>query len=715
LTCFGGYCRDSFYNGKSHAEWHTLKSGHVHYAIIRKTPKPVDPEAKQPSKVAIGVAGGAVEEEFDFRATWWCQACDEEVDNAPDIINVLLGHVLRSDSAFKGEKLASWEAERNPCVHVIQLDQSLALNAPVAEKGSAKCSACDISQSLWVCLSCGALGCSRRVFDGSGGNNHAVAHFESTKHPLVVKTGSVDADGSCDVHCYACDEEVADPMIAKHLKGVGIDINAAVKTEASLAEMELQRNLNLNFDNFEDGNLQMVTGLGKVGLRNLGNTCYMASALQVLVRIPSFASRYREGLIDHFSTCGRQPESCVYCQMHRLVMGLTGVDWTNGISLPPEGLSVALLRTCMMANTVWGSFRQQDSAEWTGWFLDALETFEKGEGSPFPHLKMFDMTTTSVMTCSSCGGSYVKNESDRSLTLPLCVQNGTSKLSDMLERYSAPSSIIAYCSRCTKALEFIQHRSISVFPDYLWLNVSRFTFTDWVPKKDLTPVTVPSVVDLDGLRTNFAVVDAVDILTGDERQEEQSAQPAYETEVASLSVMGFDPALCLAALRQVGGSMDQAMELILTNPGAIALEESSSNKYGNPEAVSETCRTMLMDMGFTEIQATNGLMAAHNDVERAISWVMDHPEESMRPVPAAEAGKTSNAQDAQVSRDILPANYELVGVVTHKGASTSMGHYDCLCRSPEGWLYINDNKVAIHADPPLEGGYMFFFRRILPQ
>ena len=51
----------------------------------------------------------------------------------------------------------------------------------------AKCQSCDISEALWLCFTCGALGCSRKNFDGTGGNSHAVEHFNLTGHPVVCK------------------------------------------------------------------------------------------------------------------------------------------------------------------------------------------------------------------------------------------------------------------------------------------------------------------------------------------------------------------------------------------------------------------------------------------------------------------------------------------------------------------------------------------------
>ena len=40
-------------------------------------------------------------------------------------------------------------------------------------------------------LTDGSIHCGRRNFDGSGGNNHAVDHYEETKYPLVTKLFSI--------------------------------------------------------------------------------------------------------------------------------------------------------------------------------------------------------------------------------------------------------------------------------------------------------------------------------------------------------------------------------------------------------------------------------------------------------------------------------------------------------------------------------------------
>ena len=50
---------------------------------------------------------------------------------------------------------------------------------------------CDKTDNLWMNLTDGSIHCGRRNFDGSGGNNHAVDHYEETKYPLVTKLFSI--------------------------------------------------------------------------------------------------------------------------------------------------------------------------------------------------------------------------------------------------------------------------------------------------------------------------------------------------------------------------------------------------------------------------------------------------------------------------------------------------------------------------------------------
>ncbi len=94
-------------------------------------------------------------------------------------------------------------------------------------------------------MSDGYIGCGRRQPDGSGGNGHALAHFEATgsQYPLCVKLGTITPKGG-DVYSYAPDENdlVENPNLAKHLAHVGINMMTMEKTEKTMAELNIDHN-----------------------------------------------------------------------------------------------------------------------------------------------------------------------------------------------------------------------------------------------------------------------------------------------------------------------------------------------------------------------------------------------------------------------------------------------------------------------------------------
>lgn len=127
--------------------------------------------------------------------------------------------------------------------------------------GLAHCSKCDLKENLWLCLTCGALGCGRNFYGGIGGNGHALAHFNESGHPLCVKLGTITPEGNAgeppdriststvvssaddgrtdglDIYCYACNDGKIDPELALHLANFGINVQAQKKTEKSMTEL----------------------------------------------------------------------------------------------------------------------------------------------------------------------------------------------------------------------------------------------------------------------------------------------------------------------------------------------------------------------------------------------------------------------------------------------------------------------------------------------
>lgn len=75
--------------------------------------------------------------------------------------------------------------------NLLQLDNGI----KIPPKGW-KCEKCDLTSNLWLNLTDGSILCGRRFFDGSGGNNHAVEHYDQVKYPLAVKLGTITGEGA---------------------------------------------------------------------------------------------------------------------------------------------------------------------------------------------------------------------------------------------------------------------------------------------------------------------------------------------------------------------------------------------------------------------------------------------------------------------------------------------------------------------------------------
>jgi hypothetical protein len=62
--------------------------------------------------------------------------------------------------------------------------------------GLAHCGKCELKENLWLCLTCGSLGCGRQQYGGTGGNGHGLQHFQETGHNVSVKLGTITSEGN---------------------------------------------------------------------------------------------------------------------------------------------------------------------------------------------------------------------------------------------------------------------------------------------------------------------------------------------------------------------------------------------------------------------------------------------------------------------------------------------------------------------------------------
>jgi ubiquitin carboxyl-terminal hydrolase 5/13 len=137
----------------------------------------------------------------------------ETVTRAVPRIQTLVDGVMKSLSSARQEEVQAWEEELIPCEHTLTLAQfatgpippfgtrphfppAIILDRVERKKGSAHCAQCDLKENLWLCLTCGVLGCGRQHYGGIGGNGHALTHFKESTHPVCVKLGTITPEGT---------------------------------------------------------------------------------------------------------------------------------------------------------------------------------------------------------------------------------------------------------------------------------------------------------------------------------------------------------------------------------------------------------------------------------------------------------------------------------------------------------------------------------------
>jgi ubiquitin carboxyl-terminal hydrolase 5/13 len=120
-------------------------------------------------------------------------------------VRLAVDKVLLAESADRKEQLAAWVADKKN-ISAYAMDLQQLDNGVIVPPTGWKCSKCDKTENLWLNLTDGMILCGRKLWDGSGGNNHAIEHYEQTKYPLAVKLGTITADleaaGNCTLNFY---------------------------------------------------------------------------------------------------------------------------------------------------------------------------------------------------------------------------------------------------------------------------------------------------------------------------------------------------------------------------------------------------------------------------------------------------------------------------------------------------------------------------------
>ncbi|KAL1706044.1 hypothetical protein EV121DRAFT_257779 [Schizophyllum commune] len=768
LSCFNGGCLDP---GRHHARTHAQRLGHSFTLNVKRKARPSEHRAKSeepPAKMKkLAIVEEREEDKYEHVTTVKCWKCNPET-GAPlpeaandDKVKALINGVMQSMSSARQSEVQAWEEEILPCEHTLMLPQ--ASTGPIPQSGLAHCASCDLRENLWLCLTCGALGCGRQQFGGLGGNGHGLAHFEATGHPVSVKLGTITPEGGADIYCYTCNDAKQDPELAAHLAAFGINVQTQTKTEKSMTELQIEHNLKYDFSlTSEDGKaLEPLFGAGLTGLSNLGNSCYMASVLQTVFSLPAFRERYFsvDALNSHAETCSEPlPAACVECQMRKVADGLVSGRYaypapTHGgfaqssplpeaeprkqdgsvpvfqAGLKPTGFKALIGK----GHEEFSTMRQQDAEEFLTHLLSVLrrDAHKRKDGSLRDATQVFSYGLEQRLQCTDC--KRVRYRVDAADTVSVAVaavekskdaegkiQYEDVRLMDCLEALLSPETLEYACPSCGKSVYANKQTKFASFPEVLVVHAKKFTLVNWVPAKLDIPVILPEhdTVVLEDRHLGRGLQPGEEPLPEDTPA--AAALPEFNAAaLGQLEAMGFPTVRCQKALLVTGNSdPEAAMNWLfehMEDPDIDDPIQPSGGAGGAAEPSAEQV-AMLADMGFTPAQAKKALRETGGNAERAVEWLFSHPDDMGEDSAPAASSSNTPAQPEIGGTKEAPVRYALKAFISHKGPSVHSGHYVAHIRVGDEWVLFNDEKV-VRADAESvrdlkRFAYLYFFERV---
>lgn len=607
------------------------------------------------------------------------------------------------------------------------------------------CSMCDLKENLWLCLQCGNLGCGRSQFGGGGGNSHGLTHTELTSHAVAVKLGSITPEGTADIYCYACNEERIDTELSAHLAHWGINISDRQKTEKSLTEMQIEQNLTWEFAmTTEDGKeMKPEFGEGFTGLKNLGNSCYLASILQCLFSMPGFKSRYYHP--DQPPPETSTPADDLETQLRKIADGLISGRYSKpdtdviaseySSEIPHQkGLAPAMLKHLIgRGHEEFSTMRQQDAFELLLHLFKLVTRSQHPSSLPDP-VQSFRFVMEQRLQCMSCKKVRYRTDEQDNISIPVPIRpsrKGTTEhakgetpkdeyesvtLKECLDTFTGAEVVDLTCPSCGSKDGFTKRSLFKTFPRLLAVNARRFTLLNWVPTKVDVPVVVgDEPFSLDAYKSSG-------LQEGEEALPEEVAAPAArftpdEGALSQLEGMGFPRTRCEKALHATGNAdAEAAMNWLfahMEDPDIdVPLDLGPASGASGLATVDVEKISMLEAMGIGAPQARKALKETGGDVERAVDWVFSHPDDQgdfgddAAPADATQpAGDSAGATMA--GNGVLPATFRLQSMACHKGASIHAGYVNSTTLQHNSKALQSANKFS-------NSHYVAFIRKQIP-
>ncbi|XP_051170275.1 ubiquitin carboxyl-terminal hydrolase 3-like [Leptopilina boulardi] len=435
------------------------------------------------------------------------------------------------------------------CITVDDVEATYSKDLPFA------CAVCETEKSTWLCLHCGAIHCGRYEA------GHALQHHEkNTQHSVCIDCENLA------VFCYICDEYVVNginngvieaiqrnafrkselkendeswststPSPHGPENGDSSAADALWKAEVVVRNLRPRTRKRLHSLDGTSGDNRPTTKRRNsknakekkvVGLRNLGNTCFMNVVLQSFNNISHFCEYLTqmpslEGIAfdeppthrGRIVAPGRAKElsdALLAEELRKVLLGLS-LGGSNGQAISPECLFLVIWKVVPR----FRGYQQQDAHEFLTYMLDRLHTEllqllpRLGHeplglrGKQSIVTAVFGGTLLSVVHCMNCRTDSKTHEpfQDLSLDIPDRLQRRTKdqeevcSLTYSLSRFfkveELADSELYFCDNCMGKQRSTKRFWIHRLPNVLCLHIKRFRWCNSYRSKVDTQVDFP--------------------------------------------------------------------------------------------------------------------------------------------------------------------------------------------------------------------------------
>uniref|UniRef100_A0A6M2DER8 Ubiquitin carboxyl-terminal hydrolase n=1 Tax=Xenopsylla cheopis TaxID=163159 RepID=A0A6M2DER8_XENCH len=441
------------------------------------------------------------------------------------------------------------------CPHIIS---SVKVNRDLlsGRNGTTKnwhCMDCKSVGQNWLCLYCGVVLCGRY------NNQHAKQHAESNlSHDLCMQCEIFS------VFCYKCDDYVCaeqNEYLIENVRQLLHEYNShetsnEISPCASVSDImddniqpskndldEPVRNLrprarkrSASTDTSSvENEIQSMKKANKnrekkvVGLRNLGNTCFMNAVLQSLSNIqefscyfsslPSLENKNNGRRIYHSRSYKEFNDIHLVEELRKVLINLSqGGCGSKGTAISPECLFLVIWKVVPR----FRGYQQQDAHEFLRYVLDRLHTelqqllpdVNLKEGTYISSMKgrssivtsVFGGTLQSEVKCLQCGTQSRKHDPflDLSLDIPDRFSEKKNKeeseepmcnISDCLTSFTEIEELaeteLYYCSSCKSKQRSTKQFWIRRLPNVLCLHIKRFRWNNFFRTKIDVNISFP--------------------------------------------------------------------------------------------------------------------------------------------------------------------------------------------------------------------------------